>query len=159
LISFFSVETYLYFAPISIPWSCHLNLPALAKTPLLAHLRQPLGIRLSPSPVVDEDDFCKMSSSGIISAVMARITDPIANKMLQTLRCRIHVECMDMIEKEKRGQSIVLAGLGEAPDLSPSLRLKDLENKVENIMSVLQVECRPSEIHRMGRFDRLALDW
>ncbi|KIH65396.1 hypothetical protein ANCDUO_04283 [Ancylostoma duodenale] len=59
-----------------------------------------------------------------------------------------------MIETEKRGRSIVLAGVDEAPsDLTPYMRLKDLKSKVENVMSALRVDCRPSEVYRMGKID------
>lgn len=59
-----------------------------------------------------------------------------------------------MIEAEKRGRSTVLAGFAEAlMDLSPKLSLKHLEDKVDNLIVALQVECRPSEAYRMGKFD------
>lgn len=106
---------------------------------------------VEPDP---SDDYSKMSSSELINSIMARNSDPIISKMLLALSDKIQAECFDMIEAEKRGRSIVLAGLDEAPsDLSPNLRLRDLENKVENVMSALQVECRPSEVYRMGKFD------
>lgn len=51
---------------------------------------------------------------------------------------KIYVECFEMIETEKRGRSIVLAGLDEAPpDLSPNLCLKDLDAKIENVTDAL----------------------
>ncbi|RCN42638.1 hypothetical protein ANCCAN_11389 [Ancylostoma caninum] len=108
------------------------------------------------SPVVaasshNGDGYSKLTSAELI---MARNSDPVINKMLLALSEKAKVECLAMIEYEKRGRSIVLDGMEEAPaDVSPSMRMKNLETKVENVLSALQMECRPSELYRMGKFD------
>ncbi|EYB81471.1 hypothetical protein Y032_0383g386 [Ancylostoma ceylanicum] len=100
------------------------------------------------------EDYNQLTSAQLISAIMARNSDPIINDMLLALSEKVKVECLSMIETEKRGRSIVLAGLEEAPvDVGPSMRMKDLETKVEGVLSALQIECRPSELYRMGKFD------
>ncbi|EYC13613.1 hypothetical protein Y032_0043g815 [Ancylostoma ceylanicum] len=98
------------------------------------------------------EDYNQLTSAQLISAIMARNSDPIINDMLLALSEKVKVECLSMIETEKRGRSIVLAGLEEAPvDVGPSMRMKDSETKVEGVLSALQIECRPSELYRMGK--------
>lgn len=61
---------------------------------------------------------------------------------------------LDVAQSEIHGRSIVIANLDEAlGDTRPSERQKDLECKVSDILDVVNVECRPSAIYRMGTFD------
>ncbi|KAK6047658.1 hypothetical protein COOONC_14838 [Cooperia oncophora] len=58
----------------------------------------------------------------------------------------------DLIDAEKRCRSIVISGLPEqGAELKPSEKQRELEEKVAGVLDVLNVECRPVEVYRMGR--------
>lgn len=75
--------------------------------------------------------------------------------MRLALNNKIQVECFEVVnEAEKRSVSIIIADPGKASaDTSPNLRIKDLENKIENVMKALRVECYPPELHCLGKSD------
>ncbi|KAK6031148.1 hypothetical protein OSTOST_02707, partial [Ostertagia ostertagi] len=78
--------------------------------------------------------------------------DPAIESMLIALS---PMELSQLLESDKRGRSIVISGLDEAPgNLPPSARQRDLEDKVCAVLDVLDVECRPTEIYRMGKRDK-----
>ncbi|KIH51133.1 hypothetical protein ANCDUO_18783 [Ancylostoma duodenale] len=100
------------------------------------------------------DDLDNMSSSDLLQATIAQNSDPIVDIMLRKLVGKLARETAEKIEEEKRARSVVISGLAEAPPGSlPSDCQKDLETKVEKILDVLQIECRPAELRRMGRPD------
>ncbi|XGW16282.1 hypothetical protein V3C99_001610, partial [Haemonchus contortus] len=104
--------------------------------------------------VPDEKDLRKLSASELLKALLKRNTDPIVGKMLNVLSEKISNEISEQVEAEKRARSLVVSGIDEAPhQLKPSERQKDLENKVADLLDVLEVECRPVEIYRMGKLD------
>ncbi|KIH45576.1 hypothetical protein ANCDUO_24383, partial [Ancylostoma duodenale] len=91
---------------------------------------------VQPTANADEEEYRRMSSTELIGVIMSSNTDHMYN-LLKWSRLK--------------REAVVLAGLEEAPaDLSPKLRLKDLESKVENVLDSLQIECRPSEFYLMG---------
>ncbi|EYC16424.1 hypothetical protein Y032_0033g2651 [Ancylostoma ceylanicum] len=72
---------------------------------------------------------------------------PLLNQLLQLSR----IDPREIVETEKRSRSIVISGVAEAEgDLSPSERLAHTEAAVNNVLDVLGVEARPSEVYRMG---------
>ncbi|CAJ0606322.1 unnamed protein product [Cylicocyclus nassatus] len=55
------------------------------------------------------------------------------------------------IETEKRERSVVLVGLPEAPSNLSLLEKKNhLDQSVARVLEIINVECWPSEIYRMG---------
>uniref|UniRef100_A0A7I4XYW4 Uncharacterized protein n=1 Tax=Haemonchus contortus TaxID=6289 RepID=A0A7I4XYW4_HAECO len=97
-------------------------------------------------------EYAGLSASQLIKAVLERNTDPEIEKMLLVLADKVPKEMSELLEAEKRSRSIVLSGLEEAPPHSlPSEKQRDLESKVFDILDVLNVECRPVEVYRMGK--------
>ncbi|EPB77179.1 lectin C-type domain protein [Ancylostoma ceylanicum] len=124
------------------------NAPVTAPTTDAISARQPPEERSTVA------DFNSMPTPDLYKAILDRITDPLVDQMLRELFGRFPGETVEKIEEEKRGRSIVLSGVKESsPTLRPSQRQKDLEDKVDAILDVLDMECRPVEIRRMGRFD------
>ncbi|PIO76882.1 hypothetical protein TELCIR_01034 [Teladorsagia circumcincta] len=99
-------------------------------------------------------DLEKMSAANLIKAIIERNKDPLIEPLLIALSDKIPKEFSESIESEKRARSIVISGLKEAPnDLPPSHRQKSLEDDVSKVLDALKVECRPSEIYRIGKSD------
>lgn len=100
-------------------------------------------------------NYSSLSVSEIINAVLERNKDPIIEKMMFALISKLPQELAERIEEEKKERSIVIEWLPEpASDLSPSAKQRDLEEKVSEIFDVLNLECRPLELYRMGRQER-----
>ncbi|KAK6061000.1 hypothetical protein COOONC_01335 [Cooperia oncophora] len=60
----------------------------------------------------------------------------------------------DFLESEEWDRSSVIAGLKEAQDnLRSSKRQTDLKHKMNKVLKILDVECPPNEIYRMGKSD------
>ncbi|EYC42445.1 hypothetical protein Y032_0531g3023 [Ancylostoma ceylanicum] len=78
--------------------------------------------------------------------------DPAMDRNLMALPEKLHVDVSEYVDSEKKSRSIVVAGLPEAnPDLRPSERQLDLEMKIMQLLDVINVECRPTEVYRLGR--------
>ncbi|VDO36388.1 unnamed protein product [Haemonchus placei] len=115
---------------------------------------QSASTQLSGTPSLDTD-YAMLSASQLLKAVLERNTDPVIEKMLLALAEKIPKEMSELMEADKRSRSIVLSGLEEAPSHSlPSEKQRDLEAKVSDVLDVLNVECRPVEVYRMGKEDR-----
>lgn len=100
-------------------------------------------------------DYSSLSVSEIINAVLERNKGPIIARMMFALISKLPQEMADRIECEKKERSIVIEWLPEPPTvLSPSAKQRDLEEKVSGIFDVLNLECRPLELYRMGRQER-----
>lgn len=98
-------------------------------------------------------DYSKFSISETITYIIERNTDPLIEKMVMALQAKIPQTIADGIEEDRRMRSIVVAGIEEEPqDMPPSRRQGDLEDKVAGLLDVLQVECRPESVYRMGVF-------
>ncbi|EYC07323.1 hypothetical protein Y032_0071g592 [Ancylostoma ceylanicum] len=75
-------------------------------------------------------------------------------RILKAIIDKIPFQAIEKIEEDKRSRSFVLAGVEEAPsNLQASQRQKHLKDKVFGILDALDIECRPTEIRRMGRPD------
>ncbi|EYB97204.1 hypothetical protein Y032_0142g2297 [Ancylostoma ceylanicum] len=86
---------------------------------------------------------------------MERNKDPAMDRILMALSEKLQVDVSEYVDSEKKSRSIVVAGLPEAnPDLRPSERQPDLEMKVTQLLDVINVECRPTEVYRLGRPDK-----
>lgn len=97
-------------------------------------------------------DYSTMSSGEIIGAILERNKDPIIEKMVHALIAKIPQEVNDAVEKDKREKSIVIHNIPEADqNLPPTSRQKDLKRKVSAILDILEIECTPLEMYRMGR--------
>lgn len=96
-----------------------------------------------------------MSALCLLEEIIKLNKDPRLEELLNTLKSLIPHEGGKLLEDEKRSRSIVISGLGEEFHVSekPSERQKKLEGQVTQILDVLDVECRPVEIYRMGRRD------
>ena len=127
-----------------------------------------LKTRTSTEVAVDETtnsgsdvDYSALSSSDILDAIVARNKDPTIEKMLMALVGKLSTELcakfenrFDKLENDKRERSVVISGLSEAgPNLTSSRRQLDLEGKVTKLLDVLDVECRPVTLHRIGKYD------
>ncbi|XGW04017.1 hypothetical protein V3C99_015283, partial [Haemonchus contortus] len=111
--------------------------------------------QLQDAPLVQvgtTPDFTQMTIAELMEAITARNTDPVINAMLCALADKIPKGFSDYVESEKRERSLVFTGLSEAVDkLQPSERQADLEGEVVKVLDVLQVECRATEIYRIGK--------
>ncbi|EYC10542.1 hypothetical protein Y032_0055g2614 [Ancylostoma ceylanicum] len=100
---------------------------------------------------LSDSDIDALSNAEIINVILERNTDPVIEKLAQTLRTRISREILDAVEEEKRGRSLVISGLPECDLGKPLLeRQKDLEIQVANILDILEVDCLPETTYRMG---------
>lgn len=100
----------------------------------------------------DEAEHSKLNATEYLELIIAMNKDPKISKMLQVLKEKIPGDITNAIEEDKRGRSLIISGLQEPADtVKPSLKLRDLEEKVEGILDVLKVECRPVELYRMGK--------
>nr|CDJ84837.1 hypothetical protein HCOI_00572700 [Haemonchus contortus] len=60
---------------------------------------------------------------------------------------------LDVVEAEKKERSMVIYGVPEAgSDIAASLRQEHTEKAVMDILDELDIEARPVEIYRMGKF-------
>lgn len=102
----------------------------------------------------DEIEHSNLNAMEYLDLIISKNKDPKISKMLQVLKVKIPGDITSAIEADKRGRSLVIAGLPQsAESVKPSLRQKELEEKVEGILDVLKVECRPVELYRMGKLD------
>uniref|UniRef100_A0A7I4YTI5 Transposase_22 domain-containing protein n=1 Tax=Haemonchus contortus TaxID=6289 RepID=A0A7I4YTI5_HAECO len=96
-----------------------------------------------------------MSLNEIVSAMIERneqLRDPIMGQYINALITKLPQTISEAVEGEKRGRSLVIYGIPESADeLPPSSKQREVEAKVTEILDVLGVECRPSEVYRMGR--------
>ncbi|KAK6044486.1 hypothetical protein COOONC_18009, partial [Cooperia oncophora] len=107
---------------------------------------------LTEPSVRAEVDYSKMTANEVLKLIIERNKDPIISHMLVALSEKIPREFADYLESEKRARSIVIAGIAESSaNISPSERQSELETKVSGVLDVLQVECRASEIFRIGK--------
>ncbi|KIH63430.1 hypothetical protein ANCDUO_06267, partial [Ancylostoma duodenale] len=71
--------------------------------------------------------------------------------MVQAIDQRLSKGFSEHVEEEKRSRSLVISGLSEpSASASRSEKLNDLETKVDAVLDILKVECRPVEAYRMG---------
>lgn len=100
------------------------------------------------------NDFNQMSAHDLISSIIARNRDPVIDQMLRALSDKIPKDFSDAIEAEKRARSLVISGI-EEPDqsLGASEKSRFLQERVNEILDVLNVDCAPSEVFWMGKFD------
>ena len=97
-------------------------------------------------------DYSRLSAGEIMNAILERNKDPEIERMVLALIPKIPQEVADTMESEKRARSLVVHNLVEAPaDLPPSHKQRDLEDKVNHLLDLLDVECRPVEVYRMGK--------
>lgn len=95
-------------------------------------------------------DYATMSTADIMNLILEK-TDPEIDRMVRVVLSRIPHELRDAVEADKRSRSLVISGLPEAdPSLPPSEKQRDLESKVSEVLDVVDVECRPIEVYRMG---------
>ncbi|VDP39059.1 unnamed protein product [Heligmosomoides polygyrus] len=101
------------------------------------------------------EDFSELSVSELINAVLMRNKDPIIEQMMYALISKLPQEMSERIELENKERSIVIEWIPEATaDLPPSEKQWDLEAKLSEVFDVLDRECRPLEVYRMGRHQR-----
>ncbi|EYC40050.1 hypothetical protein Y032_0631g860 [Ancylostoma ceylanicum] len=97
----------------------------------------------------------------LIAFIKDRNRDPVietALHALQTLAAKVPMELSAQIEAETRAPTIVISGLEEADNrMLPSQHQADVENKVTKILDVLNVQCRPSAVFRIGKIDNSRL--
>uniref|UniRef100_A0A7I4YG79 Uncharacterized protein n=1 Tax=Haemonchus contortus TaxID=6289 RepID=A0A7I4YG79_HAECO len=78
----------------------------------------------------------------LIRNIMELNQDPVIGNMLIALPEKIPTGFSELIESDKRTQSIVISGLDEIQGAAPTLtRQKDLEEKVSTVLDALDVEC------------------
>ncbi|VDL86540.1 unnamed protein product [Nippostrongylus brasiliensis] len=84
--------------------------------------------------------------------------DPAVQLLLVALGEKIPQMRSDNVEDEERSRSIVVSGLIEANHTLPaSARQRDLESKIDQLLDVLDVECRPTKVYRMDVFIRRSM--
>uniref|UniRef100_A0A7I4XTA6 Uncharacterized protein n=1 Tax=Haemonchus contortus TaxID=6289 RepID=A0A7I4XTA6_HAECO len=107
-----------------------------------------------PAPSSPAPTFKNMSAMELIRNIMELNQDPVIGNMLIAFSEKIPTEFSEFIESDKCSPSIVTSGLDEIQGAAPaSTRQKDLEEKVTAVLDVLDLECRPAEVYRMGRPD------
>ncbi|KIH57139.1 hypothetical protein ANCDUO_12673 [Ancylostoma duodenale] len=80
---------------------------------------------------------------------------PEVQRITTEILCRIEEAGKAAVDAEIRGRSLVIAGLPEAPENArASERQADTETKVGEILDILDVQCLPVEVFRMGRFEK-----
>ncbi|KAL6741903.1 hypothetical protein Aduo_015110 [Ancylostoma duodenale] len=93
----------------------------------------------------------------LIAFIKERNRDPVIESALQTLSAlaaKIPMELSAQVEAETRARTIVISGLEEADSrMLPSQHQADVEKKVTEVLDVLNVQCRPSDIFRIGKMD------
>ncbi|KAL6733767.1 hypothetical protein Aduo_004388 [Ancylostoma duodenale] len=95
-----------------------------------------------------------MSVRDLTEYIVSRYKDPVIEKLLSALMEKISKQCHCECDAEKRARSLVISGLPEpSEDLRASEKQMDLEGKVNQILDVLDVDCRPCEVFRMGRLN------
>lgn len=88
----------------------------------------------------------------LLGAMLDCNKDPVVDKLIHGLISKL-LQCFaDMVESNKRARSLVITGLEESNlEQLPSVRQKELEKQVTNVLDCLGVECRPVEVYRMGK--------
>ncbi|KHJ89481.1 hypothetical protein OESDEN_10694 [Oesophagostomum dentatum] len=98
----------------------------------------------------NELDFEKLSTKDILDWILARNKDPVITRLIQALSTRLSDQMADGVEAER---SVVIYGLEESSEERPSAKQSDDEKRVGDILDTLGVQCRPLDVHRMGKFD------
>ncbi|EYB90673.1 hypothetical protein Y032_0216g2378 [Ancylostoma ceylanicum] len=106
-----------------------------------------------PSQDGIEDPYT-LSAPELVKAILDINRDPAVERLALALSHIVSADVSKVADEEKRARSVVLSGIPEAdPGSRPSERQVDLENKVMDVLNVLDVECRPVEVYRLGRPD------
>ncbi|EYC30261.1 hypothetical protein Y032_0005g2544 [Ancylostoma ceylanicum] len=88
----------------------------------------------------------------IANCIFTRNKDPVIEQLVQALVEKYPKQGCCNCAIEKRSRSIVLSGLPEpSEELRASEKQAELEKRVTDILDVLEVDCKPSEVFRMGR--------
>ncbi|KAL6738843.1 hypothetical protein Aduo_012345 [Ancylostoma duodenale] len=76
------------------------------------------------------------------------------SRSLSAIQAKIPIAVKEQAEAEVRGQTIVVSGLEKADsNLLPSEHQADVERKVTQVLDVMKVQCRPSDVFRIGRLN------
>ncbi|XGW34903.1 hypothetical protein V3C99_018728 [Haemonchus contortus] len=95
-----------------------------------------------------------MSPMELIKSIIELNQDPAIGNMLIALSEKIPMEFSEFLESDKCCRSIVISFLDEMQGAAPaSARQSDVEEKVSTVLDALDVECRPTEVYRMGKPD------
>ncbi|KIH43934.1 hypothetical protein ANCDUO_26053 [Ancylostoma duodenale] len=93
-----------------------------------------------------------MSASELVKVIIEGNKDPSIQQLLLDLSSKIPKDFKELIEADKRARSIVMSGLEEPEEHMRLLdRGLDLNDKVCDILEILKVDARPSEVFRMGK--------
>ncbi|KAL6742020.1 hypothetical protein Aduo_015220 [Ancylostoma duodenale] len=80
---------------------------------------------------------------------------PEVQRITTEILCRMEEAGNAAVDAEIRGRSLVIVGLPEAPENARATeRQVDTETKVGEILDILDVECRPVKVFRMGSFEK-----
>ncbi|EYC20166.1 hypothetical protein Y032_0022g484 [Ancylostoma ceylanicum] len=111
-----------------------------------------VGIKHSVNQTTSDVNSDSLSASELLKVIIERNKDPDIQQLLIDLSSKIPTDFKDLIEADKRARSIVISGLEEPTE---SMRLLDrgldLERKVCDILEIVKVDARPSEVFRMGK--------
>ena len=117
-----------------------------------------LALHRLPAPIVGMQnevtsaDYSNMSASDLLLHIKDRNKDPVIDQLLDVLSQRLQNAVSGELEAEKRSRTIVISGVQESSnDLRASERARDLRSRVDDIMDVLDIDCCPSEILRIGK--------
>ncbi|KIH69589.1 hypothetical protein ANCDUO_00068 [Ancylostoma duodenale] len=92
-------------------------------------------------------DYEKMPVNDIVKCSMERNSDPITRELVLALADRVPHDPAACAEEDRRSRSIVISGLPEADlNLPPTQRQRDLDQKVDNLLDALGVECHPVQL-------------
>lgn len=109
------------------------------------------GLDSNTSSSSTQVDYSKLSAEELMNAILERNKDPVIEQMMMALISKIPQKVHDAVEEDKKSRSIVLIGLPEAAnEMAPSAKQRHLEGQVSEILDVLDIECRPVEVYRMG---------
>ncbi|EYC08158.1 hypothetical protein Y032_0067g24 [Ancylostoma ceylanicum] len=100
-----------------------------------------------------EDELKNLTTKEILERVIAKCKDPAIGKMVQVAVDRLPNEIADGVEADRRARSVVVSGLPESTESLPSVRQKFDEERVSEMLDALGVQCRPCDVHRLGKYD------
>ncbi|VDL72913.1 unnamed protein product, partial [Nippostrongylus brasiliensis] len=99
----------------------------------------------------DLPDVSSLSAAELLEKAIDLCDNALISHYLKNLGKKLAHAVHEGYEQERRSRSVVISGLPEANANSSSLaRQRDLQDKVDRLLEVLDVECKPSEVYRMG---------
>ncbi|EYC03328.1 hypothetical protein Y032_0094g2694 [Ancylostoma ceylanicum] len=109
---------------------------------------------LTSSGAVDDLDYSNFSAHELAKNILAISKNPIVAKLLEALLHKVPKE-FSTAQEGGRSRTIVISGIEELNGKHWAMeRQTHVEDKVNQIFDVLEVECRPVSVYRLGKWDK-----